>query len=128
MAEDVALSVASQVEVAVLGEIHGCRPVGDGVVVEDQLVGVCEGVGHRRSERAGVALFTIRARVIQDETDAVGALERRDAPDHLVEALHAAVQVIGAVVRGQGVGPAVQREPAAGDAVAVPADEGAEVR
>ena len=128
MAEDVALPVARQIEVAVLREVHRCRAVGGRVVVEDQLVGVCEGVSHRRSERAGVALFSVAARVIEDETDAVTVLERCGGPDHLVKAPDAAVQVIEAVVRGQGIGPAVQREPAPSDPVAVPPDEGAEVR
>src|SRR5256886_8874826 len=70
VAEDVARAVARQVEVAVLREVHRRRAVGGGVVVEDQLVRAREGVGHPRSERAGVALFAVRARVIQDEADA----------------------------------------------------------
>jgi len=128
VAEDVAPALARQVEVAVLREVHGRRAVRGRVVVEDQLVAVGQRVGNGGLQRPGVALLAVRARVREDEPDRVRVLERRNAPDHLVEAAYAAVQVIGTVIRRQRVGPAVQREPAPGDPVAVTTDDGAEVR
>src|SRR3712207_9465017 len=49
-------------------------------------------------------------------------------PHHLVEALETAVQVVHAVVRRQGVWLAIECEPAPGDAVAIAADQRAEIR
>src|SRR5204863_8633960 len=57
-----------------------------------------------------------------------GAVGRRRAPGYSVAAARAAVEGIGPVGGGRSVGPAVEGEPGAGDAVAVRPDKGAEVR
>src|SRR5437763_11864476 len=89
---------------AVLREVDGGRAVGRGVVVEDQLVAVRQGVGDGGVQHARVALLAVPARIPQDKADRVGAVERRHVPDYFVEAPRAAVEVIGPVVGGQSVG------------------------
>ena len=128
VAQDVTLAVSRQVEVAVLCEVDQRSAVGGGVVIENQLVSVRERVGDRGPHSARVALLAVGAGIPKHETDRVRTLERCRVPDHLVEALETAVEVIGTVVLRQRVGLAVQRESASGDAVAISADDGAEVR
>jgi len=124
VAENVARSVAAEVEVAVLRQIDRRRLVAGRRIVDDQLVLVSQGVGHAHAEVAGIALFAVGARA--GEGDAVGVLERFGRPHHLVEADVAAVQVVRPVVGRELVGLAVERELPLGDPVAVAADDRAE--
>ena len=142
--------LAGQVEVAVVGLVDDrvqVRGLVGRLVVDGQLAGVVQGVGHDRLELRRVAGAAVRAagrtgrvalvaiRADQRELHARGALAvhglRR--PDVVAPADQAAVQRVAVVVDRQGVrdGPdtrLVQGERALGDAVAVPADRLAEVR
>ena len=128
VAVDGADALAGEVEVGVLRDVDRRRLVGLRVVVDDQRVGVGERVGHRQLQRAGVALVAVLAGQRELQRGAVGALDRRRRPHQLVEALEPAVQRVDAVVGGELVGLAVERERRAADAIAVAADDGAEVR
>ena len=77
-------------------------------------------------QRAGVAFLAVGAAVGEGDAGKSRPLDRLGPPHDLVESADAAVQVIGAVVRGQPVLDAVQAEPALGDAVGVAADGRAE--
>ncbi len=88
---------------------------------------VCQGVGDGDLQVAGEVLLAVRAeareadggRLVWPITWAVQSL--------LIEALQAAVEGVGGVVDRELIGLAVEGETALGDAVAVPADEGAEI-
>src|SRR5438067_10436387 len=99
--QDVAVPLAREVEVAVLRQVDWRRFVGRCVVADRQLARRREGAGHTRGHRAGVLFFAILARVGVGDADDAAAVDRRAAPQRLVEALDAAVQVIGTVVRGE---------------------------
>src|SRR5205814_199915 len=56
---------AGEVEVRVLGQVHGRGLVGGGRVLDAQLVAVAEAVGDARGQRARVALFAVGTRVAE---------------------------------------------------------------
>jgi hypothetical protein len=112
LCEDVAGAVARQVEVRVLGQVHRRRLVRGGLVLEAERVVVGERIGHLGVELARVAFLAVRARVREHDADAAPVLERLGLPDHLVEALHAAVERVRAVVGGELVLLAVELEAA----------------
>ena len=128
VAEDVALPVAGQVEVAVVRQVDDGRLVGGRGVVEPQLVPVGQRVGDRGRQRARVAFLHVRAHVGELHGGAVGRRHDLRPPHALVEALHAAVQVVRPVVGRERVLLAVELELALGDPVADAPDRGAEVR
>ena len=76
----------------------------------------------------GKPLFAVGTLVAQRHAHRAVPLKRCGGPQHLVEALHPAVQAVRSVIRGELVGLAVEGEPAARDPVRVTADDGAEVR
>ena len=131
VAVDVAVAGPTQVEVGVVGEVHGRGRIRGGDIAHAQGVAAHGGVGHRHVEVAGVALFTGGAAVAQFQGGAVRRDQGLGLPQHLVEADVATVEVaghaVGLVVGGQGGGDAIDGEAALGDAVAVAADEAAEV-
>ena len=92
------------------------------LIVDAQLVVVGEGIGHLYFQRTGEALVAILAG--QRQLQRVAAL-RQDRPclPHAQAEAHAAVQTVAVVVFGQRIGPALQLEGRAADAVAHPADE-----
>ena len=110
-----------------LGQVDGRGPVRGGAIVADQFVVSGQGVGHLDVQRAGVPFLTVGAGVLQDDADSVVLLDRPVPPDHLVESLDAAVDVVFPVVLGQLVPDPVQGETAAGNAVGVASHQGAEV-
>ena len=126
LVEDAALGPAAQVPVGVIGEVDGRGLVGGGRVVHLQLVVVIERVDHRGGEVAGVTFVAVGTEVRQLDAHKILVLQRLGLPDRLVEALLSTVEVVGAVVGGQGIGLAVQRELALGDAVGVAAGDGPE--
>ena len=95
-------ALAGEVEVGVVGQVDDRRRVGRRVVVDPQLVVVGQGVGDLDLERAGVALLAVRAGVAEPQADAVAVGDLARPPRRLVEALLAAVQVVGAVVERPG--------------------------
>ena len=124
--------VSREVEVRVLREAHG----GGAICARDHLsresrVGSGPIVGphrvrHRDLHGAGEALVAVVGYVRQSHAGSV--LEHLGSPPRSVESLGPTVQAVGAVVRDQGVGLAVDGEPCARDAVRHPADDRAEVR
>ena len=132
VAEDVAAAGTGEVEITVVGEIHGGGAVRGGGVVDAQALVGGEGVRDLDGEGARVALVAVGARV----AEAQGGLSLPQGgcggPQHFVEAEFAAVEMTGdaagSVVGGEGVGLAVERELAAGHTVADAADQGAEER
>src|SRR5208337_2402965 len=142
-------ALAGQVEVAVVGQVEDrvevLRLVG-GRVVQDQLVGVVQGVGQDdldlgrvtgaagRAARGpgGVALVAVRADQRELHAHGAGTEDRLVGPDVVAEADDPAVQGVRPVVDGDGVvdgtdSGLVQGELAVGDPVGVPADGLAEV-
>ena len=126
--EDSARTVAGQVEVGMARQVDHRRLVGGRRVVDAEFILVVQGVGHLDVEVAGIALVAVRAQIGELEADAVAARQFLHLPDMLVEALHAAVQRIGAIVGRQRVLLAVERELGIGDAVGVAAGDDAEIR
>ena len=83
-----------------------------------------ERIGGLDLERSRVAHLAVNAGVAED--DAAGR-RGHDLPDLLVEAARAAVKGVSAVVSRELIGPSVEREAAAADAVGKAADDRAEV-
>lgn len=125
---DRAAALAGQVPVDVAGEVDDGGLVGGGLVVDAPVAAPGEGVRHLRPERARVAHLAVDAGVVEHQAGVRAVGEGLDVPDPVVEAEGAAVQGVLPVVDGELVLLAVQGETALGDAVAVPPDQGAEVR
>ena len=126
--EDGLAAFTAQVEVAVIGEIHGCRLVGRGDIVDADFVLVSQLIGHGDIELAGVTFFAIRAGVPEDHAGALFVLERFGGPDDLAEVPGGApVQVVRPVVDRQLVVFALEGELPLGDSVGDAAGGTAEV-
>ena len=120
-------SLAGKVPVAVVGEVNDRRPVCRCLVVDHQRVRIVEAVGRIDGERAGIAFVAIAADIAQGDTRRCSLTGSDDLPNNLVEALGPAMERIGAVVHRHRIGLALQREPAARDAVGETSDGGAEI-
>ena len=83
--QNVAAAFAGQVEVAVMGKIEGCGFVGDGMLVQNELILIGQGVSDLDLEVAGIAFFAIRAGASQRHTGCLRVLERFRLPHYLVE-------------------------------------------
>ncbi len=114
-----------EVEVTVLRQIDVRRLIGGRGVVDNQLVVVGEAVDHSHLQVAGIAFFAVGAD--PREAERILAQDLR-LPQVLVEPSRAAVKVVGAVVRRQGVRLLVDREAPLRDAIAVSADDRPEER
>ena len=121
-AEDGAGAFAGEVEVGVVGEVGDGGLVGGGGVVDVQR-GADQRVADVHGERAGKAHVAVGRD--QRHFDAVGDLLA--GPELVVEAVRAAVERVAVIVRRDLVGVAVDGELAGANAVAVAADDGAEV-
>ena len=132
VAEDVAATGAGEVEITVVGEIDGGGAVRRGGVVDAQALVGGEGIGDLDREGTRVAFFAVGARGAEAQGGLAVARGGFGGPQDFVEADLAAVEMAGdaagRIVGGEGVGLAVERELAAGDAVADAADQGAEER
>ena len=117
--------LATEVPVSVVTQVQHRGRIGLRPIFDAQRAVLPQRVGDADPQCAGVALFSIRAGVGQLHTARVG---RRDLPHPFVEAACPAVQAVRPVVAGEAVLPPVQGEAAAGDAVGVAPDDGAEVR
>jgi len=110
---------AGQVPVAVLAQVHGGRLIGAGGELEGQVPGLAQADRRLDPQVPGVAFLTVLADEAQDQAGGVGLLEGPGFPHRLVERLDAPVQVVGPVVAGQLVAPALDAERAPGDAVGI---------
>ena len=113
--------VARQVEIGVVGEVHHRVMVAAGGKVHRQHTAE-EGIGDLRVDVAGVALLPIGG--VQGEHGAVSLNGVR--PPLFVEAHKAPVELIFALVCGEGIGMAVDGKLRAADAVGAPADGAAQ--
>src|ERR1700734_3938726 len=119
MVEDVALS--GEIEVRVIGEIQDGVLIGGGGILDAQIA-FNQRVANCSSQAAGVSGFAVFAEITQLHT----VRNRLGLPDHVVEAVRAAVQRVLAVVQWQRIFSAVEGEAAVRDAVSIAADERAE--
>ena len=97
-------------------------------VVDLELVVVSECVDDSHVQVSRIAFFTVLAEVSQNNCRSGRRLHLVRGPDDFIEAFDAAVQMVLTVVRGELVFDAVEREATFGNAVAVAADDRAEVR
>lgn len=118
-------AVATEVEVAVVGEVEDRSLVGGGLILDLQCVIVGEGVGYLHLNVAGIAVLAVRT--LGGELYVL-LIELVGLPDTVVESDGAAaVQAVGAIVDRELVALAVKGELPLGDTVAVATDEGTEV-
>ena len=125
---DVPRPLAGEVEVGVVGEVDHRRLVGRRLVVDVQLVPVVEPVEDLDRQRSRVALLAVGGRVRQAHADGAARPHLGGRPHAAVEAARAAVEAVRRVVDRELERLPVDRERALGDAVAVAADDRAEVR
>ena len=121
MPQDVAASLAGEVEVAVVRQVDRRSLVGRRPVIDDQLVACRERIRHGDVQRPRISFFAVCAHVGERHADIAAAIDRLAFPHHFVEASAAAVQMILPVVRGELVGRAVEAEPRVADAVRITA-------
>ena len=110
-----------------LRQIDRCRLVACRLIVDDQPIVIRERVSHCCTKSPWIALFHVRAGVIESDTDACFVPERFGIPDDFVKPPKAAVQTVRAIVDSEAVGRFVERESSTGNPVAVAADDRAEV-
>jgi hypothetical protein len=123
MSENGTPACSSKIEVSVIGEIEDRGLVG-GSVVCDVKVGAKESVADGSGQGAGKTLVAVFAEVMK--RDAV--FDGLGVPDDVVETAGSAVEEMLAVVLGQLICMAVEREACVGDAIGVAADGAAEER
>ncbi len=120
-------AAAAQVEIGVVREVDHRGLVGVRGEIDPERVVVGQGVDGRHGQISGITLLAVLAEVGEFKGGAELALNGTRLPDDFVEPFESAVQRVGAVVGGERVGFALKGEPALGDAIAVPADQGAEI-
>ena len=109
MIQNVTVTFPRKVEVTVLAEVDGGGLVGSGFVIDDEFVGVGQGVGDSRLEIAGPAVVAIFTQI--GECHARVALERFAVPDNFVESLFGtAVQGVGEMCIRDSRGPLRARD------------------
>ena len=118
---------AREIEERVIGDIDDRRPVGRRAVLHRQLVALAERICGGNLQRAWIAAGTVRTHVTEHDACGRTASHLVDLPQHLVQTVYAAVQMVRSIVRFQRVLPAVETELAARNAVGIAADSGAEV-
>ena len=127
MVVDLAAIDAEQVEIGMIGQIHRRRFIGVREVVDLEFVLVGQSVLDLAGQVAGVPFLAVGATVVELHGRVVGGFRFFALPHDLVEPLLAAVQVMSAIVRRQGVFLAVEGELGVGDAVGHAAGDAAEV-
>src|SRR5208283_2346599 len=126
--KDVAVALAFQIEVTVIGEVQNGGLVGFRRVLDLELIRSGECVGDVDGQCAGIALFAVGADIGEAHGLSLSIFRGRGLPNPAVKTDLTAMESIGRIVDVQVVFLAVERELAIGDAVAVAADCGAEVR
>lgn len=126
VAEDIAISLAAEVEIAVIRQVDIGGGVGGGTIRQAEARRTFEQlVPHRHGQVAGEVLLTIGADPAQRDSKRISV--DFGIPDVAVEAHGAAVQTVGAVVLRKCVGLAIECELAVGDAVGIATDQRSEV-
>src|SRR5215472_1713945 len=111
-----------------IGQVEDARFVGGGSVIDLQLVSGCQRIRNGDRESAGVTFLAVITDVAQLNRGRAFSRCVFGPPDAFIEPLGASVQRILAVILLQAILAAIERKPAIGDAVAVTADERAEIR
>ncbi|OQB34682.1 MAG: hypothetical protein BWY09_02620 [Candidatus Hydrogenedentes bacterium ADurb.Bin179] len=119
--------MAFQVEIAVIGQVHGGRRIGDGRIFDFQGFRVGKPVSYRAGKIAGIPLVPVRAGMGQFQPYSVIAYQRLGGPQGLVKTARAAVKVVRPVILRQGVRLTVQSELPPGNAISITPDYGAEI-
>src|SRR4029077_7805727 len=126
--KDVTVALARQIEITVIGEVENGGLVSFSRVLDLELIGIGERVGDVDSQRGGIALFTVGADIREAHGLSLSVFRGRGLPNSAVETNLAAVERVRGVVDVEMIFLAIESELAIGDAVAVAADGGAEVR
>ena len=117
------VAVAREVEVGVVGEIDDGGFVGGGFVIDTKFVFVGEGVGDLCRKCAGIIFFAIFADVSELHGRFAALCGKRFSfPKFARETGTSAMEMIFAVVRGEFVFDAIEREFGVGDAIRKPPD------
>lgn len=128
MSEDVAVAFTFEVEVGMLGQVDGGGFVGCRAVVHQERVLVVEFIAHRNVKITGIAFLLVFGQITKFEPVPIIASDGMRLPHNFVESYDPAVKMIRLVVNGKRIGFAVERKFSLGDAVAISADNGTEVR
>lgn len=117
MAENVAIALASQVEIAMVRQVDRRVLIGRGCVINVKLIFVRQRVPNGDIQGSGVAFISVFARMLQYERIAESVLLGRCSPHDFVEAFFPAMQSIRAVVCRQRILFAIERKLAFGNAI-----------
>ena len=128
MVKNSAIAFTGEVEVGVLCQVDRSGLVRGGVVVDDDLVVIGERVAHFDLEVAGVAFLPVLGKVAEFHPAETVAGDGFGIPDDFVKTDYSAMKVVDPVVGGETVFLPIDGEFAFGNAVAVAADHGTEVR
>src|ERR1700682_5015866 len=123
MPENVALPLARQIEIGMVGQVDDGIFVGGRRILDAQSA-LTQGVAHGRGERAGKTLLAILAHI--GEFDPIRYLFGR--PDHFVKAAEAAVKSVVAIVFWDGICLPIKLEGAMSDTIRVAPDNASEMR
>ena len=116
-----------EVEVGVEGQVDYGWPVAHGLRFDAQIVDV-QHIPNLEVDVSRIALLAVRTPVAERYPPAVLGQDRLAVPDDSGQPADAAVEAVLSVVLRQVPGLPVEREPAPGNPVRVPADDRAEVR
>ena len=125
--KNVAVALAGQIEIRMLGKIERRGFVGGGFVIHNQLVVVGQSIGNFYFEVTRIPFLAVLAQIAESNSDAFSVLELLGLPELFVEPVRSAMQGVRAVIFGQGIFRAVESERGIGNPVGVAADDGAEV-
>ena len=90
--------LAGEIEIAVIGDVDDRRPIRGRSILDRQFVVVAQRVGRGDLQRSGIAAFAIGAYVPEARHSPGRRSRPLDLPQHLVESLKPAVQMIRPVV------------------------------
>ena len=127
MSENVAGIMAGEIEVAVLGEIHRCRLIRGGGIVHDERVVRGERVRDLHGQRTRIPAVTRGTHVAQQGASMIARRDEFEVPQHRVEPVRSAMELVRSIVSGEHIGHAIEREAPVRDAIGVAADQRAHV-
>src|ERR1700674_2021318 len=123
MAENVALPLARQIEIGMVGQVEDGISIGSRRILDAQSA-PAQGIAHGRGEGAGKTLLAIFAHI--GEFYSICYLF--GPPDHFVEAAGAAVKSVIAIVLWNGIRLPIKLEGAMRDTIRVAPDNASEMR
>src|ERR1700730_1458935 len=123
MPENVALPLARQIEIGMVGQVEDGVFIGGRRIFDSQSIPL-QDVPHGRGERTGKTLLAILAHIC--ELDSIRYLFGR--PDHFIEAADAAMKSVVAIVFWNGICLPIKLERAMSDTIRVAPDNASEMR